>query len=378
MKPITAAGSSSSFRRSFAITKRVFRGLRHDRRTIGLIVVAPLLSMSIFGIAFSGNVSGVDTVIVNLDEGFLAGRIISNLDEDTLDIRIVDSEASAVAEVENGDAWAAIVFPEGFTTNVLAKLEDGSFVGDTTIGVRADKSNVNIATEVLRTVRDAMTQTMSEAGRELPVSIGDRPVYGEGAEFIDFFVPGIMAFSVFLLTTLLTLLSFVGERTSGTLERLRASPLRASEIVAGYAMAFGIIGMLQASLLLIVATLVFKITIVGNPFLAYIIVALLAVVSVTLGILLSSAAKREAQAVQFIPFIVLPTFLLAGIFWPVEAIPSILRPLSYLIPPSYAVEAMRSVILRGWGLGDIWIEIVALLGFALVFLVASVRSLQRA
>ncbi|TET13739.1 MAG: ABC transporter permease [Dehalococcoidia bacterium] len=365
------------FSRAFAITKRIFKGLRHDRRTVALIVIAPLLAMSIFGIAFSGSVTDVGVVVVNLDEGPLAARIVSNLDEDTLDIRYTDSEKDAVEEVENGETWAAIVFPQDFTTNVMAKLEGNPAAGDAPISVRADDSNVNVATAIKKAVRDAVTTTMSQLGREMPITIDDSPVYGKGAEFIDFFVPGIMAFAVFILTTLLTLLSFVGERTSGTLERLRASPIRESEIVVGYAMAFGIIGMLQASLLLIVATLVFKITIVGNPFLAYIIVALLAAVSVNLGILLSSAAKREAQAIQFFPFITLPTFLLAGIFWPVEAIPSVLRPLSYLIPPTYAVEAMRSVILRGWGLGDIWLEIVALLAFGLVFLALSVRSLQR-
>ena len=365
------------FSRAFAITKRVFRGLRHDRRTVALIVIAPLLAMFIFGIAFSGNVTDVNVTIVNLDDGPLSEAIISNLDENTLTISYMDNEDDALASVESGQAWAAIVFPQDFTMNVMAKLQGNPSAGDTAIRINADKSNVNIATAVTVSVTDAMMTLLSESGRELPISIEDSPVYGEGAEFIDFFVPGVMAFAVFLLTTLLTLLSFVGERTSGTLERLRASPMRDSEIVTGYAMAFGIIGMLQASLLLIVATLVFKIIIVGNPFLAYVIVALLAIVRVSLGILLSSAAKREAQAVQFLPLIILPTFLLAGIFWPVEAIPSILRPLSYLIPPTYAVEAMRSVILRGWGLADIWLEIVALLGFALVFLVLSVRSLQR-
>lgn len=365
------------FSRAFAITKRIFIGLRHDRRTVALIVIAPILMMCIFGIAFSGDVTDAGVVVVNLDDGPLAARIISNLDKDTLDIRYTESERDAVEEVENGEAWAAIVFPQDFTTNVMAKLQGGSIADDTTVSVKADKSNVSVATAVMRAVTDAVTATMSQLGREMPITIDDSPVYGKGVGFIDFFVPGIMAFAVFLLTTLLTLLSFVGERTSGTLERLRASPMRESEIVVGYAMAFGIIGMLQASLLLIVATLVFKITIVGNPFLAYIVVALLAAVSVSLGILLSSAARREAQAVQFIPFIILPTFLLAGIFWPVEAIPSVLRPLSYLIPPTYAVEAMRSVMLRGWGLQNIWLEIVVLLAFALVFLAVSVRSLQR-
>ena len=366
-----------SFRRAFAITKRIFRGLRHDRRTLALIVIAPVLAMCIFGVAFSGEVKNVAVIVVDSDQGAISEAVISNLDEETLDIRYMDSRELAVTEVESGNAWAAIVFPEDFTLNVMLKLEGSSLAGDTAIKVQADKSNVNVATEVTRAVTDAAMAAMSQAGKELPVSVDDLPVYGRGAEFIDFFVPGIMAFAVFLLTTLLTLLAFVGERTSGTLDRLTASPMRESEIVAGYGMAFGIIGMLQASLLLIVATLVFKVSIVGNPILAYLVVALLAVVSVSLGILLSSAAKREAQAVQFLPLIVLPTFLLAGIFWPVEAIPSILRPLSYLFPPTHAVEAMRSVMLRGWGLGQIWVQIVALLGFAVVFLAASVRSLQR-
>jgi ABC-2 type transport system permease protein len=320
---------------------------------------------------------------VNYDEGIglpvsLSEMIISNMeDDDTLDIQHMDEETEAIKQVEDGNAWAAIIFPSNFTKNVMDKLEGSSSEGNTSVLIKADKSNVNIATAVTKSVSNAIMDTIDDLGGEIPISIEDSPVYGENAEFIDFFVPGIVAFAIFLLTTLLTLLSFVGERTSGTLNRLLVSPVRKSEIVAGYAMAFSVVGMIQAAILLIVGTLVFKITIVGNPFIAFLIVALLAVVSVSLGILLSSAAKREAQAVQFIPLIILPTFLLAGIFWPVEAIPSFIRPLSYLIPPFYAVEALRSVLLRGWGLGGIWLEIVVLLAFAIVFLTASVRSLRR-
>ena len=120
-------------------------------------------------------------------------------------------------------------------------------------------------------------------------------MYGANAQFIDFFVPGIMAFVVYLLTTLLTLLAFVGERTSGTLGRLLSTPLQESEIVSGYAIAFGIIGTIQAAFLLTVAILVFKIMIVGNVLLAFLVIALLAIVSQALGILLSSLAKREVK-----------------------------------------------------------------------------------
>ncbi len=209
------------------------------------------------------------------------------------------------------------------------------------------------------------------------MKVNSDPVYGEGAEFIDFFVPGIMAFVVYLLTTLLTLLAFVGERTSGTLERILTTPVKESEIVCGYALAFGIVGTIQAAFLLAVGVLVFKIDVVGNVLLAFLVVALLAVVSQALGILLSSLAKHEGQAVQFIPFIILPVFLLSGVFWPIEAIPTWLRPLSYLVPPTYAVDACRAVILKGWGLDKIWIDVTVLVAFAALFLVMAALSLKR-
>jgi ABC-2 type transport system permease protein len=377
-----------NFGRAFSITKRVFRGLKHDRRTVALIVIAPLLAMFVFGIAFSGDVKDVRVIVVNSDEEVvldtgltvsLSERIISNIDKETLNIQYLDSETEAIAQVEDGKAWAAIVFPPHFTRDVMSKLQNSPLEGDTdtSVLIRADKSNVNVATAITTSIADAITKTMADFGKEAPVSIADSPVYGKNAEFIDFFVPGVVAFAIFLLTTMLTLLSFVGERTNGTLDRLLVSPIRRSEIVVGYAMAFGVVGMIQAAILLTVGAFVFKITIVGNPFIAFLVVALLAIVSVSLGILLSSAAKSEAQAVQFIPLINLPCFLLAGIFWPVEAIPSFIRPLSYIIPPTYAVEALRSVLLRGWGLGEIWPDIVILVAFAAVFLAVSVRSLRR-
>ncbi len=210
----------------------------------------------------------------------------------------------------------------------------------------------------------------------MPVTVDTVAIYGEDAKFMDFFVPGIMAFVVYMITTLLTLVTFVGERTSGTLQRMLATTLSERDIVLGYAAAFSLIGMGQAMLLLLVGILVFDITVVGNVFLAFLVIALLAVVSQALGILLSSTAKREAQAIQLLPFVILPAFLLSGIFWPIEAIPAWLRPLSYLVPPTYAVDASRAVMLKGYGIGKIWIDIVALLAMAAIFLTLAVLSLS--
>lgn len=377
-----------NIRRALSVTKRIFRGLRNDKRTIALMFIAPILAMCVFGVAFSGDVKDVHVVVVNQDEGYqpqgipvpvsISKMIIANFDKDVLKLDYVDTEEEGVQRVKEGGAYGLIVFPEHFTRDIYNKMQNQSSSVSTTIQVRLDKSNVNVANAIAKAVSDAVLKTMKDTGNAAPISVdADNAIYGKGAKFMDFFVPGIMAFVVFMLTTLLTLISFVGERTSGNLERLQATPLRASEIVIGYAIAFSIIGMLQSILLLVIGVTVFNIMIVGHIALAFVVIALLAVVSLSLGILLSSLAKREAQAIQFFPLIVLPTFLLAGIFWPVEAIPSWLRPLSYAIPPSYAVDATRSVMLRGWGVGGIWVDIVALFGFAVAFLSLAVWSLQR-
>jgi ABC-2 type transport system permease protein len=382
--------------RAFAVMKRVLKDLKNDRRQLALIFIAPVLVISIFGVAFTGTVKDVRVVVVNDDTApagsSLSERIISHLNTSVVNLAYADSESDAVSQVQHGSATAVIVFPPQFTQSVLA-LTPGQTAtgqgngtrptnasaapGNTTIHVLVDKSNPNVSDPIIGVVNGAIVQTTQGLGRQAPVSIDSSAIYGANAQFIDFFAPGIICIAVWQLTTLLTLISFVGERTSGTLLRLLASPLKESELVTGYAAAFGVIGVAQSVLLLTVAAVLFNVTIVGNVLLALVVIVLLAFVSEGLGILLSSLARREAQAIQFLPFVILPAFLLSGIFWPLQAIPEWLRPVSYLLPPTYAVEAVRSVIVRGWGLDQIYPDIVALLIFAAIFLGLAVVMLRR-
>jgi ABC-2 type transport system permease protein len=370
--------------RAFAVTKRVLRDLKNDRRQLALIFIAPLLVISIFGVAFTGNVKDVRVVVVNGDTAVgnssISDKVISNFDTSVLNVAYANSESDAVAQVQNGSASAVIVFPANFTQSVAARASGQTSVAkeNATITLLADKSNPNVSDPIIATVNIAVAQTIQGIGRQAPVSVdSSNAIYGANAQFIDFFAPGILCIAVWQLTTLLTLISFVGERTSGTLSRLLASPLKESELVAGYAVAFGIIGTTQSAVLLTAAVILFHVTIVGDVLLAFGVIALLAVVSEGLGILLSSFARREAQAIQFLPIVVLPAFLLSGVFWPIQAIPTWLRPVSYVIPVTYAVEAVRSVILRGWGLDKIYPDVVALLIFASVFLVLATLLLRR-
>jgi ABC-2 type transport system permease protein len=370
------------------VTRKIFWSLKHDRRSLGLILFAPIMAMFIFGVAFSGEVEDVKVVVLDQDAGYripqlnitvvMSKEVLGNVDRGKVRITYVDDYDEGVEKVRSGDHYSFIIFPGNFTAAMLAPLlGDGEVPGNGSLEIRSDQSNVNVASEVQKVFTQALVDTIEERGYASPIDIdASSPIYGEGARFIDMFVPGIMGFVVFLLTTLLTLITFVGERTNGTLERLIASSLSEGEIIFGYAVAFSIIGMVQVSILLTLAILVFDIIVVGNPLIAFLISSLLAVVSVSLGILLSSLTQRESQAIQFFPFLVMPAFLLSGVFWPIEAIPHWLRPVSYFIPVTYAVEGLRSVLLKGWGIVDIWIDLAALVMFALVFLIGAVLSLK--
>lgn len=375
------------FYRVMAVSRRVFRDVANDKRSLGMLFLAPIFAMCVFGVAFSGDVEGVNVIIVNQDQGFtipfsntttyLSQNITSNLNTTTLNIQNMGNVDDARAKVENGQASAVIIYPENFTKNAILKSQNASYPGSAEIIIEGDDSVTNIKNAILKTVSQALSDTLTAAGVNPAIKVVSDPIYGENADFIDFFVPGILAFVVYLLTTILTLITFVGERSNGTLERVLASPVTESEVVCGYAITFGTLGILQVSLLLVVAILVFNIMVVGNVLLAFLAVAILAVTCQALGILLSSLAKRPEQAMQFFPFVVLPAFLLSGVFWPIQAIPYWLRPFSYLVPPTYAVDACRAVMLKGWGLDKIWPDLVALIIFSILFLGLAVWTLKR-
>jgi ABC-2 type transport system permease protein len=186
-----------------------------------------------------------------------------------------------------------------------------------------------------------------------------------------------MGLAAMMVTFMLSIISFVHERSQSTLERLLSSPATEGEIVAGYALAFGFVGLIQSIVILLTAILLFDIQIQGNVVLALSIILLFGIGNQGLGFVLSSVAKNEFQAIQFMPIILFPSILLSGVFWPIEAVPDLLRPVSYFLPLTYAVDGLRSVMIRGWGVGDVWLQLIVLAAFAVVMLLLSAYGLKK-
>lgn len=385
-------------RRTLAFSRRALLQFRHDRRTFAFVLLMPLLMILIFGYTFGGDVKGIAIEVVNHDTGiasgsslllpdglFLAQNITQHLDEDILSVHTNTDSEEARQIVREGKAWAAILFPANFTQNFLASLMTPDTISSPKIEIYLDGSNPTIVAAVLKEVTQSVQTTLQELSASLNISEVDMPIafeqvyaYGGGqTRFIDYFAPGVVSFAIMMVTTMITIILFVNERRNGTLQRLLVSPASESEIVVGYALAFAVIGVIQSIVVLVAAILLFDITIVGNIFLALVVILLLAFGHQGLGILLSAGAKNELQAIQFIPLILFPSILLAGLFWPIESIPSYLQPLSYIIPLRYGIDAERSIMLRGWGISKIWIDILVLIVFAVLTLSASVLLLKR-
>jgi ABC-2 type transport system permease protein len=363
-------------RRTLAFSRRTLLQFRHDRRTFAFVLVMPLLMILIFGY-IGGDVKDIAIEVVDYDAGIQAGtspffpdgfflslKISDNFDPDAFSLHTNTNNTNARHIVDEGKAWAAIIYPANFTVNFLTTIMTQDMSPYPKMEIYIDASNPTIAATVIKEVTESIQITLKGLSTslnisqiEMPIAIDQVYAYGGGdTRFIDYFAPGVISFAIMMVTTMITIILFVNERRNGTLQRLLVSPARESEIVVGYALAFAVIGIIQ-SIVVLIAAIAF-----GHQ---------------GLGILLSAGARNELQAVQFIPLVLFPSILLAGLFWPVESIPSYLQPLSYIIPLRYGIDAERSIMLRGWGIGEIWVDIVVLVFFALLTLSASVLLLKK-
>jgi len=196
---------------------------------------------------------------------------------------------------------------------------------------------------------------------------------------LDYLAPVLIAVFAFFFIFLLSTVSFLRERTSGTLERLLATPLTRGELVLGYLGGFALFALLQALVILAFTVFVLKVQYRGNLATIFVVEAVLVVGAVSLGLAISAFARNELQAVQFVPLVLVPQIFLSGLLVPVDQLSDVLRALSTIMPLTYANEALRSVMVKGFALTDPLIlrDIGILAAFALLMALAAVASIRR-
>jgi ABC-2 type transport system permease protein len=356
-----------------AITKRLLQGFRRDRRTLALLFVAPIVILGLLGYLMRGSSSVPEVGVVNQDAGPGGGVVAAVLKQST-HIKAIDIDAArGNAGLKDGSIVAYIVFPQDFSQNAAA--------GTLSPELHLEGSQPGQEAPVIQALQQAMTLlTAQVAGRSISFQPRISYLYG-GVNYdtLDYFGAAFVGLVVFFLVFVITIVSFLNERSQGTLERLMASPLRRGEIVLGYMLGFTVLALVQAIEVLIFALAVLKIQNHGNVLLIFGMEALMAIAAVNLGIFLSMFARSEFQAVQFIPLVVVPQMLLSGIIFPVSSEPAALQYLSNVLPLTYAVNGMRDIMVKGADLGwpSLQLDAAVVLGFGVLLIAAGTATLRR-
>jgi ABC-2 type transport system permease protein len=373
-------------RRLRALFRRVVQEIRRDRPSLALLFVAPVLMTGLLTfILREGETPSVSTAIVN--EAGTPGDVVAGALQSALEaagVTVTDAdETAARSAVEAGDVSVAIILP--------ASLLSGS----ASITVLTNGLDPFAESAQLGVVQGAViSAATSAAGDRLP-SITHETVWGTPSDDpMAPFAPAIVGFFAYFFVYILTGVSFLRERTGGTLERLMATPVTRGEVVTGYTLGFGLFATIQVAILLTWAlgtvhvpaigplpefSVGLGIAVTGSPLLAFLVVLLVAIGAVSLGIFLSTFARTELQIVQFIPIVIVPQFLLSGVLFPVSSLPAILQPLVAIMPLNYAVNGLRQVFIRGADLGvpELQLDLAVLAVIAVFFAVIASLTIRR-
>ncbi|MBI4215878.1 MAG: ABC transporter permease [Chloroflexi bacterium] len=381
-----------SGRRILALAGRIILQFRRDRRTLALMVVVPILVLTLLAALFRMESPDIKLAVVNEDRApesavlgspALASRIIAAL-EATGDFAVTEIRNSQVdSYLAQGKADAVLIFPENYTRrDLLGRREkvdlilEGSNPGD----------NAKIVQKLSTAFPHALLSFTRPVGGDLNLENNGTfdllvQYYYGGDQFddLDYFAPAFIPFFVFFFIFILTSVSFLRERSQGTLERILASPLSRAEIFLGYMLGFSFFAGLQSLIIVLFTTGVLQIHYNGNIGVIFLITLLLTIGAVNLGIFLSTFARNELQVVQFIPLVTVPQGLLSGLIWAVKDMPEALQLLAGLLPMTYANEALREVMIKGLGLDAPLVarDIMVLLVFAALMVALGVATLRR-
>ncbi|BCB05998.1 ABC transporter permease [Bacillus sp. KH172YL63] len=326
---------------------RILQQLLRDKRTLALMFLAPLLILSMLSLVFDSKDYEAKVAIVDLPQQLEAKF-------DSKDFETYSSADQALKDVKNGELDGYISFEDPASPSITIEGSDPTVNG-----------------AVMKKI-----QTLFPTGSN-NLSDDVNYVYGnKDMEMFDSFGPVLLGFFVFFFVFLISGVSFLRERTTGTLERLLASPVKIWEMVISYVIGFGIVTLLQASLISWYSIYVLDMMMMGSFFHVLIIIVSLSFTALTLGILLSAFAKNELQMMQFIPIVVVPQIFFSGLF-NLDTISDWLSWIGPVTPLYYAAEALRDVMIRGAAFEDLLFYLAVLIGFSLLFIILNVAALRK-
>ena len=355
-----------------SFVRKEARHILRDRQTLAVLLGLPVVMVLLFGYAIRTDVEDVRVLVVDASRDARSTDLTRAI-ASTKALRLVGVLVSA-PEVEgllrSDEADVALVLPTGFARELGR--------GTAEVLVVSDGANANYAATAEGYVRTVVQQWAAQQGGGVPViRTSTRMRFNPTLESQNLFVPGLLAFVLTLVSALMTAISIAKEKETGTMEILLVSPLRPLQIVVGKVAPYLVLAFANALTALGLAFLVFGVPVRGSLALLLAAALVYVLVSLALGVLISSKAPNQRTAMMgALLGLMLPTIALSGFIFPIASMPGWLQPVTNVVPATWFILIARGVMLKGVGLAVLWKEVLILCGMAVVLLAVGARSFK--
>lgn len=362
-----------------ALIKKQFLEIRSSTQLRALTLVAPLMQILLFGFAANLDVKNIPLAVLDYSRSSQSRALVqsfTNSEYFTLK-GYLERYDEVDMMLETGDAKLVLVIPPDFGQKIMAHrsaplqaLVDGADAN--TAGIAAGYAGGIVAAYSRDILLDVQQQTGLRDLKVASINTETRVWYNPDLKSRRFFIPGIMGMLLLITTVIASSTSIVKEREVGTLEQLSVSPLRPYQLIIGKLAPFVVTAMITLMNLLILASVVFGVTVRGNVLLFFLLSVVFMITSLGIGLFVSTISKTQQQATFTTTFFVLPPFLyLSGFAYPIENMPALIQPLTYIVPLRYYLVILRGIYLKGVGLAELWPNLLALFACGVIIFAAS-------
>src|SRR5258706_8998129 len=344
-------------KRFLALARKEFLQLSRDRLTVGMIVTVPILQTLLFGYAINYDVKHLKTVVLDESRSFESRELVSKLtaSEYFNVVSHVDSEADLRREIDSAHASVGLILDRDFGKDIHRGAPAQALLivdaSDTTTASQAMSIASGVAGGLSTRI---LVQRAGWKSAAPPVDVRLRPWYNPDLRTATFVIPGLIAIILTFTLIQFTAMAIVRERERGTLEQLQVTPVTRLELILGKIAPFVVIGVFQLTLIIVLMRFLFKVPIAGSVAVLYLVGGLFIAAVLGLGMLISTIARTQMQAMQMSIFFLLPFVFLSGYVFPIEGMPAIFQLIARFIPANYFIQVLRGIILRGASLVELW------------------------
>jgi len=353
----------------YSVFLKELRVIARERRLLAIVIMQPIILVSVFGYAFSGEIKNVGIAVVDDDNSDLSQKLISALhSSDAFDIKyFVYSRSEAIELVKLGKVHSAIYIPKNFEKDFRR--------GSAVLEVYVDESNYNVAksaVEGINAIASKLSKTFFGG-----IAVEQRYIFTTKTRLIDFIAPAIIGVVTQMLGLILSSSSIAREREEGTLELVFSTPLKSLELILGKFVAVTAIIMLDVFVVMAITHFVFDVEIKGNIALLILALLLFLTGSIGVGLSISAVSAAQLQGIQASMLFALISIFLSGFFYPLESMPEGARMIAYFVPLTYANIAFREIMIKGNGLEVVYPHIAVLTIYTIFSVSVAVLLLRR-